>query len=622
MTKPLDLAQPGLASATAARAEALIGASGMLAHLSIADRGALAERASRRRLHRGDIVVRRGDPSDALFIVVSGRFHVLQAGGRIVAEIGAGEPIGEIGFFAGEPRTADVVAARDSEVLVLTRADYDALAARAPQLPHAIIEALAKRLARAAATAPSMKTRVADTIAVCPVGPVPMPPGLIEGLAAAMAGPARVAVIGPDDLPQGVDPADERKVAEWLMGLERGRRRQLLKISGDGGAWDRAVLRQSDGVVFVGRLAAATGAPVPLNPAERYADGLHLEQNRTLILWRERAATEILGTDRWLKGRQINLHHHLALDSGRDFARIGRFLTGKALGLVLEGGGALGCAHVGIARAFRDAGIEIDIYGGSSVGAAMGIALAAGLTPEHIMEMTDEIFQASGAFRRYTVPFYSLVCPKRFDRELQDKYEGRLIENLPFNAFATATNLTTRNLEILRSGPSWAAVRASGALPAVLPPYVNQDGDILVDGCLLDTLPIATMRRLKPGPNIAVEFAWNGNWRTASRYDRLPGRVRLAFELMVGRRRNCRFPKLHEVLSRSLLVHSRRRLESALCQEDIQLTAPTLPRMSIMDWHLGRKLEQVAYRTACEQIETRRDLSALLRHGCEEPLAA
>ena len=93
---------------------------------------------------RGACIVSEGDDADALFVVVSGRFAV-EIGGNPdpVTEIGQGATIGEIAFFAGGQRTATVRAIRDSVVVRLSRADFDAISARAPAIWNTITATLA-----------------------------------------------------------------------------------------------------------------------------------------------------------------------------------------------------------------------------------------------------------------------------------------------------------------------------------------------------------------------------------------------------------------------------------------------------------------------------------------------
>ena len=82
----------------------------------------------RQDLVRGQMLVAQGEPSDALFVVLHGALAVRKSGDTApIAELRAGELVGEIGFFANIPRTADVIAIRDTSVLVLTRAAYQEL---------------------------------------------------------------------------------------------------------------------------------------------------------------------------------------------------------------------------------------------------------------------------------------------------------------------------------------------------------------------------------------------------------------------------------------------------------------------------------------------------------------
>ena len=103
----------------------------------------------RRDLVRGQTLVAQGGASDSLFMVLHGALAVRRTGDiEPIAELRAGELVGEIGFFANIPRTADVIAIRDTSVLVLTRAAYQNLAEDAPAIVEALLAALARRFAK------------------------------------------------------------------------------------------------------------------------------------------------------------------------------------------------------------------------------------------------------------------------------------------------------------------------------------------------------------------------------------------------------------------------------------------------------------------------------------------
>ena len=100
-----------------------------------------------RQVARGETLIERGTSADTLYVVDFGLFEVRDASGRSMAQIGANQLIGEIGFFADAPRNATVVAARDSQVLQINREAFEALSRRVPEVQSEVIRALAKRLA-------------------------------------------------------------------------------------------------------------------------------------------------------------------------------------------------------------------------------------------------------------------------------------------------------------------------------------------------------------------------------------------------------------------------------------------------------------------------------------------
>ena len=113
----------------------------------------LAEIRSRVKTHtllRSEVLVRQGAPSNSIYVVISGRFEVwIEGQTSAINEIGVGEPIGEIGFFAGIPRTATIVAARNSVVIELDRASFDDVVHQVPSIYPTLLRTLGRRLAAA-----------------------------------------------------------------------------------------------------------------------------------------------------------------------------------------------------------------------------------------------------------------------------------------------------------------------------------------------------------------------------------------------------------------------------------------------------------------------------------------
>lgn len=192
-------------------------------------------RAPRWRPERaGELLVRHGEPADTLYIVATGRFHVTLPNGRVVAEIEAGEPIGELAFFAGGTRTADVRAGRDSTVYALSRAAYEQVTGEHRAIADAILATIARRLARTTAHSAALPARPGRVVALLPTGASRIPEGLPQRIAAALAAHEAVQAIGPDDCPPGLAP-DAEEFGRWIAQLEASGDRVLLMAGEDEG---------------------------------------------------------------------------------------------------------------------------------------------------------------------------------------------------------------------------------------------------------------------------------------------------------------------------------------------------------------------------------------------------
>ena len=178
----------------------------------------------------------------------------------------------------------------------------------------------------------------------------------------------------------------------------------------------------------------------------------------------------------------------------------------------------------------------------------------------HLERGTHEIFVKSRSFRRPTWPRYALLDHKAFDRALADQYgDDCRIEDCWRPFAAVATNLSTHNLELIRSGLLWQAVRASSAIPGLLPPFYTPEGAMLVDGCLIDNVPLAQMHQLKSGPNLVVHFGDPAEEMFDVDYTELPGRFELAVAMLMPFRKKLlpAAPSAVNVLWRSLVAHQR-----------------------------------------------------------------
>jgi NTE family protein len=395
------------------------------------------------------------------------------------------------------------------------------------------------------------------------------------------------------------DPA----VSNWLNAIEQ--EYELVCYLGDETLtdWTRKAIRQADQVLIV----ASGAAPEPLNPVETFAFATHPPSRRRLVRLHERRSGSVTGTAAWLAQREVGFHHHVSVEDDRDFRSLHRFLTGRATGYVAAGGGGFGPAHIGVFKAFAERGVTFDILGGTSVGAALLGGFSLLMSPEELDRRTHDVFVVSRAFKRVTYPRYALLDHVPFDAALRRQFGDVAIEDAWRAYFAVATVLdgSGEGLHLIRRGPMWKAVRASCSLPAVLPPVLTDDGRMLVDGAVIDNIPLRSMKALKAGPNLVIHFGERGTpQRFAADDASIPGRWTLMRQMLTpsGRRNLSKMPSPIGVIQRCLVMHQAPEL-LPLGPLDLVLAVPVLAGASFMDFDRHTQVFEVAYQWCRQQID-------------------
>jgi NTE family protein len=560
-----------------------------------AERAKLAAELDTLSLKRGETLVRQGETADALYVVVTGRFAVTVDGRRqMVAELGPGQPIGEIAFLAGGTRTATVTALRDSVVLRLKRAEFEDLSAKNTGMLRTLNVTLARRLADGNLGKRLPPDPQPRTIAIIRAGGDALPPGFVEQLIEVFR-QKQSAILLRGDAVGEVLPANTRldssEATRALNALESRYDYVIFVADNELTPWSEKAIRQADLVLSVAR----HGTDPHPNALERLAAELLPADAHRLVLLHDTRAP-IAGTARWLDGRSMAMHHHVALDTPEHLQRLYRFVSGTALGLVACGGGAYCVAHIGLYKALLQSGVTFDIVGGTSGGGAMTAAFAMGTPPDDIDRGIHDIFVTNKAMRHYTWPRYSLLDHTHFDRHLARYYGGIDIEDLWIPYFAVSTNLSSYDLHRHRRGDLWAAVRATGSVPVLLPPYYTDEGHMLVDGALMDNVPVRVMHELKSGPNVVITFEVPKLQTFDVDYRNLPGRNQLLKWLATPFLRSALppAPGVGTVLMRAMMAN-RGDFERHLRPDDLLLVPPLPPGMGILDWHRHTELADSAY---------------------------
>jgi NTE family protein len=280
-------------------------------------------------------------------------------------------------------------------------------------------------------------------------------------------------------------------------------------------------------------------------------------------------------------------------------------VTRYRVGIALGGGAARGWAHIGVLRALAAAGVVPEIVAGASVGSLVGAAYAAGrlealeswvrgLSRLDVLKLLDA--RLSGG----------VIEGNRVMQAIGELLSDQPIEALPRPYAAVATDLETGRTVWLRTGSTVAAVRASCAMPGLLPP-VRHDGRWLVDGGLVDPVPVTLCRVLGADFVIAVDlsaYRYRPARTSAGRPDAGPrhrARPVIAGELgsylerlqdfvgdwlELGNPDRSREPGIFDVVSASINIMQQRITRGRLAGDppDVEIT-PQLQTIGMMDYH-------------------------------------
>jgi NTE family protein len=446
----------------------------------------IADRARVRHLQAGDVLFKQGEPACELYVVESGQLEVSMDNfeGEPVRVLLRGGVVGELALLSGEPRSASVRARRDSNLLELSRASFDALLAE-PDFARDLLRVLGAELRESRPVGPPTGKPV--TIAILPLEPdVPLD-RFSESLAACLGRWKRVACL---DL---IEDASAR--CEALDRSERSNDHVLLKGSVDADhSWNDFCVRQGDRI-----LCLTTGRGVP----DWLARHPELSGCDLVFCRSEPGRFDGSAVLRAISARES----HLARDGASFDASVealARRLAGRSVGLVLSGGGARGLAHIGVLAELAVQGIEVDRVGGCSMGAFIGAMLAAGRDSDSIRRTCEAELLRRNPLGDYTIPVRSLVRGRRGLDMLARVFGSVRFEELERALFTVSCDLISGELVVDRRGRVADAVAASMSLPGVLPP-VPRDGRLLVDGGVLNNLPVREMAVAGEGPVIAVD---------------------------------------------------------------------------------------------------------------------
>lgn len=310
-----------------------------------------------------------------------------------------------------------------------------------------------------------------------------------------------------------------------------------------------------------------------------------------LVLLHKAKQPLYLGTSAWLAPRRLARHHHVTDGDDAELARLVRSLTGRATGLVLGGGGARSFAQIGVLRALEEAGVEIDLVGGTSMGAFLGAQVAMGWNARKMLQYNEVTWTKTKPLKDYTFPYMGLVTGRRFFAVARATYGDAQFEDLRIPFFCCSSNLTKASVMVHSAGPLWRALGASIAVPGLAPPAF-ENGELLADGAVLDNLPVDVMRARCDGHVIAVDVSPEEDLAVDKSLTMAPSSWSLLYKTLVGRRTG--LPTIFELLMRSAGLGSVQQVETMKRLSD-WFFHPPIEDYSIFDFGKIRVLEEAGY---------------------------
>nr|XP_015204598.1 PREDICTED: neuropathy target esterase-like isoform X6 [Lepisosteus oculatus] len=492
----------------------------------------------------GRALYRQGDQSDCTYIVLNGRLRsvIRKANGKkeLVGEYGRGDLIGVVEALTRQPRATTVHAVRDTELVKLPEGTLNNIKRRYPQVVTRLIHLLGQKILgnlqqvrgplsgsalglSAVGTSHDVTNPASNlsTVAVLPIcDDVPVNAFNLE-LSHALNAIGPTLLLTSDIIRErlgasALDSIHEYRLSGWLAQQEDINRIVLYQTDSTMTPWTQRCIRQADCILIIG-----LGDQEPtLGELEQMLENTAVRALKQLVLLHKEDGPGPARTVEWLNMRSwCSGHLHLkcprrvfsrrsptrlremyekvfekTVDRYSDFSRLARVLTGNSIALVLGGGGARGCSHVGVIKAMEEAGIPIDIVGGTSIGSFIGALYAeersAVRTKQRAREWSKSMNSVFKTVLDLTYPITSMFSGSAFNTSISKVFEDKQIEDLWLPYFNVTTDITASAMRVHKDGCVWRYVRASASYTPYLPPLCDpKDGHLLVDGCYVNNVP-------------------------------------------------------------------------------------------------------------------------------------
>ena len=452
-----------------------------------------------KQLAAGEVLFREGEKGDAMYVVVSGRLRATRdedGETRVIGDIGRGETVGEMALLTGDPRSATVHALRECVLAGLDRPTFNELSRACPQTVIHVAKVQFDRIQRA--NRPRSREKQRLSIMVLSADPQGAAGPVAEQLHREIASRGHQAILATLRQAPGGGTGDRRhRLAIWLNEQEAAATHLVMAGDAHDEDWNRQCLRGADAVLILARPGQKPSLPAGLLP-----DSLR----RILLVLHPDGSTPPRGTAEAMAACGADSRFHLRENSRDDWSRLGRWLTGRAVGIAFAGGGARSFAHLGVIRALQEHGIPLDTAAGTSLGAIVASGVSLDLAMDDLMGRFRIMVETNPTKRDYLlIPKTSLLSGRKLDRLLPQLLPDIEISDCWKGFACVSANLTHPSAHVHRNGPLLGALRSTVSIPGVFPPVKTADGDLLVDGGVVNNLPADILREAGAGRIIACD---------------------------------------------------------------------------------------------------------------------
>lgn len=538
-------------------------------------------------LHKNKILYKQGDVADGLYLVVSGKLVVIlqseKKEKKVLTEITHGETIGELGAVSRLNREVTVQAVEDS---ILLKVGNDAFAEICNENPSVVLHTMNSLIDRSRSLLHLLSDQkpVKRNVAIISATSQFSLDKFIKIIEEKCKPIEDIVILSAFDADLQNKYQTEADFHQLIDSLENQNKIILYFLSEQVTPLSKICFEKVEMIYVV-----ANGEAKPsIDPAVLKIINnkeFNYIAKKELILLHENEKKLPKNTSSWLKLAEFGLHHHIRLAQDNDIQRILRFMRGRAVGVVLGGGGVRSWAHIGALKALVNAGIPIDAIGGVSAGAIVGGYYALHETYEDTrsqLHKLTEVTRKAVSWRNVTWPAVSIFDGEDYTHQQRKMFGHAQIENLWLPFFCVACNLSKSRQVMHRSGPLWKRVRSSTSVPGIFPPVVIR-GQIHVDGGIINNLPVDLMKRMSSniGTIIAVELVHKDVDETEYHFPPVLTLGKTIIAKYGITKQNYKFPGLIDTFLKSLLMGSSVKQRENAMRADMLIT-PDLSQFDLL----------------------------------------